>query len=339
MLSLVEAFIGFFSGIKSLVLAVSFLILPLSAWAADRINLSHSAISGTQAVLWVTHDAGFFRKYDIEPQIIYVAGGPPNIAALLSGDLDFTIFAGPASIAANLQGADVVVLMSFVNTLDYTMFTLPALKKPADLKNRKIGVARPGASDDYGARVALKRWGLEPGRDVTILAVGGMPERLAALESRRVDAVLLLPPITARARQGGFNELAFLGDLGLDYLGTCLVTTRRYIQRNERVVRRLVQAFVEGIHFYKSRKEESLKSIAKFTRLKDRAALEEAYNSYALKFMAQVPYPNIKGVKAVLDEIAKDNPKARNADPNQFVEVGFLKELEDSGFVTKLYGK
>lgn len=324
---------------KCLVLAFALLFVPFKAWCLDRIRLSHSAISGTQAVLWVVHDAGFFRKYDIEPQIIYVAGGPPNIAALLSGDLDFTIFAGPASIAANLQGADVVVLMSFVNTLDYTIFTQPAVKKPADLKDKKIGVARAGASDDYGARVALKRWGLEPGRDVAILSVGGLPERLAALESRRVDAVLLLPPISVKARQGGFNELAFLGDLGLDYLGTCLVTTRRTVQKNERVVRRLVRAFVEGIHFYKTQKEESLKSIAKFTKLKDPAALEEAYNSYALKFMAAVPYPNIKGVRAVLDELAKDNPKARSADPNQFIDVGFLKELEDSGFVAKLYGK
>ena len=322
-----------------LILALALLVFPVKAWPLDRIKLSHSAISGTQAVLWVVHDAGFFGRYDLEPQIIYVAGGPPNIAALLSGDLDFTIFAGPASIAANLQGADVVVLMSFVNTLDYTMFTVPSVKKPADLKDKKIGVARPGASDDYGARVVLKRWGLEPGRDVTILAVGGLPERLAALESRRVDAVLLLPPISVRARQEGFNELAFLGDLGLDYLGTCLVTTRRYIQKNDRNVRRLVQAFVEGIHFYKTRKEESLKSIAKFTKLKDPAALEEAYNSYALKFMARVPYPNIKGVKAVLEELGKENPKARAANPSQFVEVGFLKELEDSGFVAKLYGK
>lgn len=167
-----------------LILAFALLILPLNAWPLDRIKLSHSAISGTQAVLWVVHDAGFLRKYDIEPQIIYIAGGPPNIAALVSGEIDFTIFAGPASIAANLQGADVVVLMSFVNTLDYIMFSLPAVKKPADLKDRKIGVARPGSSDDYGARVALKRWGLEPGRDVTMLAVGGLPERLAALESK-----------------------------------------------------------------------------------------------------------------------------------------------------------
>jgi ABC-type nitrate/sulfonate/bicarbonate transport system substrate-binding protein len=120
---------------------------------------------------------------------------------------------------------------------------------------------------------------------------------------------------------------------------TCLVTTRARIQRNENLVRRFVKAFVEGIHFYKTRKEPSLRSIAKFTKLQDAAALEEAYNAYAIKFMARVPYPTTKGVEAILEDLAKTNPKARGADPRQFVEPRFLKELEDGGFVGQLYGK
>ncbi len=93
---------------------------PIDAWPADKVHVSHSAISGSQAILWVTHDYGFFKKADLEPQIVFVSGGPPNIAALVSGDLDFTVFAGPASIAASLEGADTVVLMSFINTMEHT---------------------------------------------------------------------------------------------------------------------------------------------------------------------------------------------------------------------------
>ena len=310
---------------------------PLKVWPADKVHISHSAISGSQAILWVTRDAGLFKKHDLDPQIVFVSGGPPNIAALVSGDLDFTVFAGPASVAANLEGADTVVLMSFINTMEHTFITRPEIKKPADLKGKRFGVARPGAADDYGVRVALKKWGLEADKEVAFLGVGSQPSRLAALQSGRVDGVLLQPPFTVKARQEGLNELAFLSDLGLDYLGTCLAATRQTIQRKENITRRFIRAFMEGIVFYKTQKEASIQSISKFTKLRDRPALEEAYNTYATKFMPRIPYPSIKGVETILEDLGKTNPKARGADPRRFVEPRFLQELEDKGVIAQLY--
>lgn len=318
---------------------LGFFLFAENAWSLDRIRISYSSVSGSQAVLWVIQDAGIFRKYDLDPQIVYISGAPPNIAALISGDVDFAIAAGPAAVAASLEGADLAVLISFINTMDHSFFAAPAIKKPADLKGKKFAVARSGSSDDYGARVAFKKWGLQPDKDVAMLAVGGQPLRFAALQTGRVDATLLQPPITVKARQEGFSEIASLADLGLDYLGTCLFTTRARIHKNEDFARRLVKAFVEGIHFYKTQKEASLRSIGKFTKLQDRAALEEAYNAYAIKFMARVPYPTTKGVEVILEDLARTNPKARGADPKRFVEPRFLQELEDGGLVAQLYGK
>jgi ABC-type nitrate/sulfonate/bicarbonate transport system substrate-binding protein len=111
---------------------VAFALSVVTAWAADTVRISHSAISGSQAVLFVTRDAGFFKKYDLEPQILYVAGAPPNTAALVSGELDFTVFAGPAAIASNLEDADTVVLMTFINTIEHILITHPTVK------NRRI---------------------------------------------------------------------------------------------------------------------------------------------------------------------------------------------------------
>ncbi|HME61197.1 MAG TPA: ABC transporter substrate-binding protein, partial [Candidatus Binatia bacterium] len=176
-------------------------------------------------------------------------------------------------------------------------------------------------------------------KDITFLSVGTQPSRFAAVQTGMVDATLLQPPFTVKARQEGLIELASLGDLGLDYLGTSLATTRQTIQKKENLVRRFVRAIVEGIHFYKTQKEASIQSISRFTKLTDRAALEEAYNTYAIKYMARVPYPSLKGVEAILDDLAKTNPKAKGADPKRFIEPRFLKELEDSGFVTQLYKK
>jgi NitT/TauT family transport system substrate-binding protein len=322
-----------------LVMVLCMAMVPSAARSADKVNISHSAISGSQAVLFVTRDAGFFKKYDIDLQILFVAGAPPNIAALVSGDLDLTIFAGPAAVASNLEGADTVVLMTYINTMEHTFITRPNVKKPADLKGKKFGIARPGATDDYGVRVAFKKWGMDADKDLTFLSVGTQPSRFAAVQSGMLDGTLLQPPFTVRARQAGLTDLASLGDLGLDYLGTSLATTRLTIQKKENVVRRFARALVEGIHYYKTQKEASLQSISKFTKLTDRVALEEAYNTYAIKYMARVPYPSLKGVETILDDLAKTNPKAKGADPKRFVEPRFLKELEDSGFVAQLYKK
>jgi NitT/TauT family transport system substrate-binding protein len=315
------------------------MFFPGFASAADKVNISHSAVSGSQAILFVTRDAGFFKKYNLDPQILFVAGAPPNIAALVSGDIDLTIFAGPAAIASNLEGANTVVVMTYINTMEHTFISRPNVKKPADLKGKKFGIARPGATDDYGVRVAARKWGLDPDKDITFLSVGTQPSRFAAVQTGMVDATLLQPPFTTKAKQEGLVELASLGELGLDYIGTSLATTRQTIQRRESVVRRFVQALVEGIHFYKTQKEASIQSIAKFTKLTDRAALEDAYNTYAIKYMARVPYPSLKGVETILEDLAKTNAKAKGADPRRFIEPRFLKELEDSGVVAQLYKK
>lgn len=318
---------------------LSLLFLSERGWSLDKFPIAHSALSASQAILFVTRDAGIFRKYDLDPQIVYIVGGPTNTAALISGSVDFSIFAGPASVSANLGGADTALLMSFVNTLEHSVFAQASIKRPEDLRGKRIGIARPGSADHYGATLALKKWGLEPDKDVSLLTIGGPPDRYLALQASRVDAILLQPPLTVRAQKAGFNRLAALVDLGLDYVGTSFGTTRFVINKKEELVRRVVKALVEGIHFYKTNKQASLKTISRLMKTDDSEALEEAYNAYAVKFMAPVPYPTLKGVEAILEDLAKTNPKARGADPKRFVEPGFLKELEESGFVSQLYGK
>ncbi len=313
--------------------------LVTEVWGRDVFRISHSAISVSQGLLWVVQDAGIFQKYNLEPQIVYIAGAPPNIAALLSGDLDFTIFAGPASVAATVEGADVRVLMSFLNTMDHTFFAIPVVKNPADLRNKRIGISRPGSADDYGVRILLRKWNLDPDKDVALLTVGGQPTRLSAIQAGRIDASIFQLPTTAHARKAGLKELAFLGDLGFDYLGTSVVATQNMIQKRPDFVQRIVKAFVEGIAYLKTNKEASIRSISKFTKLTDRAVLDEAYNTYALKLLPQIPYPSSKGIEAILEDLGKKNPKARTADSAKFIETRFLKELEASGFIADLYRK
>lgn len=324
-------------GCALLVSLVMLLGLPWFGRAQDKINFAHSSISGSQALLWVIQDAGLFRKNGLDVTIVFISGAPTVIKAMIAGDVPFGIIAGPSVVTADLEGADVVALATFVNTMEHSIFALPTITQPSDLNGKKIAVNRYGSSDDFGARFALKKWGLEPDREVALLQLGEQPARYSALQAKAVDATLLQPPLTATARRSGYTELKSLSELGLEYLGTSLVTTRTYIRSHESMVRRLVKAVVEGIHFYKTNRQASLQSIGRFMKVKDKDALDESYNQYALKFVERAPYPTVKGIGVILEDLAKKNPKAKGADPRSFIEARFIKELEDNGTIAALY--
>jgi NitT/TauT family transport system substrate-binding protein len=316
---------------------LALLLAPTSGLALDRMTVVHSSVSGSQAVLFVTRDARIFEKHGLDVDIRFIAGGPIAINALLAGEAQAVVMAGAASIAAALGGADAVVIMALVNTMDHVVFAQKAVQKAADLRGRKLAVSRFNSADDFAARFALRRWGLAPVTDVAILQIGEQPTRLTALRAGRIDVTLIQPPLTALARKEGFTELAKLSELGLEYLQTCVTTTRTVVKTREDLLRRFVLAFVEGIHFYKTNKQASLASIGKFMKLTDPEAIEESYTTYAMTLTPRIPLPTLKGVQTILDDLTDRDPRARGARPEQFVEPRLLRELQESGVIDRLY--
>ena len=215
----------------------------------------------------------------------------------------------------------------------------PEIKTPEALKGKKVGISRFGTSDDFLLRYALTQWNLRPDRDVPIIQLGGSPEILAGLASGTVDAGLLSSPLHLRAAKLGSVLLADLSSIGIDYQGAGLVTTRSFVRDNPDTIRRYVRAYVEGLHRFKTDKAFSLKVLAKYTRINEPEILEETYQHYAIRVMPKIPYPTLKGIQTVLDEIGTRNPKAKTLQPANFIDVTFLKELEQSGFIKNLYGE
>ena len=213
------------------------------------------------------------------------------------------------------------------------------IKTPQALKGKKIGISRFGTSDDFLLRYALTQWNLRPDRDVAIIQLGGSPEILAGLASGTVDAGLLSSPLHLRAAKLGSVLLADLSTIGIDYQGAGMVTTRSFVRDNRDTIRRYVRAYVEGLHRFKTDKAFSLKVLAKYTRIHEPEILEETYQHYAIRVMPKIPYPTTKGIQTVLDEIGTRNPKAKTLQPTAFIDVSFLKELEQSGFIKNLYGE
>jgi NitT/TauT family transport system substrate-binding protein len=287
------------------------------------------------AVLWVTKEARLFEKHGLQVELIYIGGSSKVVQAMLAREIPIAEIAIPAVIQANLAGADLVMLAGPNHKPGQKIMVIPEIKKPEELRGKKIGVTRFGTSDDF----VLGQWRIAPDREVALIQMGGSQETLAGMIAKSVDGGLLSSPLHLRAGKLGFSMLADLSTIGVDYQGAGVVTTQRYLGENPDTISRYLRAYVEGLHRLKTDKAFSMKVIGKYSRISEADALEETYQHYAVKVMPRVPYPTTKGIQMVLDEMSSRNPKAKSLQPGSFIDVANLRELEQSGFIKKLYGE
>ena len=320
-------------------------LLPVSSQEAEKpkqlpkkvVRIAYSSISGNMAPLWVTYERGFFRRYGLDVQLVLVEGGSRAAQTLVSGDVALAQMAGAGVIQSNLRGADVVMIAGVLNTMNYEFIVDKNIQRPDQLTGKAVAVSRIGSSSDFATRFALDKYGLLPGKDVSILEIGTQPDRFAALEARRIQGVMLEVPLTLKAKKMGFRVLANLKMLGLEYQHTGIAITRGLIQSQPDLVRNVMKAYVEGIHYYKTHRKESLAVLAKYLKTNDAQALKEIYEDIGLALVPEKPYPTLKGIDVILQELGANDPKARTARPEQFVDLTFVKELDSSGFIDRLY--
>ena len=319
------------------------LALASFLWAAaghaqmTKLKVAYPTTVGSMGVLWVTKEGGLFDKHGLSVELIYIAGSSKIVQAMLAKEIPISEIAIPAVIQANMAGADLVMLAGPNHKPGQKLMVKPEIKSREDLKGKKLGVTRFGTSDDFLLRYILGQWGIQPDREVALIQMGGSQEILAGLSSRGIDGGMISSPLNLRALKLGFQMLVDLSAIGVDYQGAGVVTTRSYVRDQPDIIRRYLKAYVEGLHRFKSDRDFSLKVLAKYSRIAERDMLEETYQHYAVKVMPRVPYPTMKGIQLVLDEIGSRNPKAREISPGSLVELAYLKEIESSGFIKNLY--
>jgi NitT/TauT family transport system substrate-binding protein len=303
----------------------------------EKVTFAYSSLSGNMAPLWITHERGLFRKYGLDVQLVFIESGSTTVQSLISKDVAFAQMAGAGAVQSRLRGSDVVMIAGAVNTLTFKFFVDKNIQRPEQLKGTVAAVTRFGSSTDFALRYALERYGLVADRDVTILQAGNMPAIVAGLEAGKIQAAMLSAPFTLKAKNLGLPLLADLQMLGLEYQHTGLATTQSLIKSRPDLVRNVMKAYVEGIHFYKTRRAESLAILAKYLKTNDADVLAEVYDDIGLKLTPEKPYPTVRGIGLMLRELAGVNPKNANARPEDFVDLSFVKELDSSGFIERLY--
>jgi len=303
----------------------------------EKVRIAYSSVSGNQAPAWVAYEKGFFKKNGLDVELVFIESGSRAANALLSGDVAFAQMAGPSAIQSRLQGQNVLIVAGFLNTMDYQLMVHDGITRPDELKGKSLAVSRFGSSSDFATRYALNKYGLTPEKDVKILEIGSQPARFAALESGKIQGAMVTVPLTLRAKRLGFHALADLQMLGLEYQHTALVTSGAAVKSRPQIVRSALKAFVEGIHYYKTHRADAQAILGKY--LKDNApeALEETYDAIGLALIPEKPYPTLRGIQIILREMSDKEPKALRAAPEDFVDMSFVKELDSSGFIDRLY--
>jgi NitT/TauT family transport system substrate-binding protein len=326
---------------KTLCRLIAYLILisPGVLLAADKINTSYISVSpGSSTVIWIAKDAGIFEKHGLDATVIFISGSIRGIQAILAGEIPIGEGGGPGLTSARLASGDVIAIAGNVNVLPYYLVAHPSIKRPEDLKGKVGGNHIAGTTAEFALRVGLKKIGLDPAKDVTLRVIGGSIDRMVALQKGIVQFTVVTEPGKAMAEKLGYPMLIDLATLQIPFPQNGVYTTSKLIRERPELVRTYMKAYVEAIHFYKTRKEDVLRIMRKYSRLEDRKVLEETWD-WHVKYIPDAPYPPSEGYQLILQDAASTNAKAAQSNAKDFVDLRFVKELEDSGFIKNLYRK
>ena len=321
--------------IKTLIFLLAVLVDVGATAAAQekQIKIGYPAVSYNQVHIWVAKDAGLFKKYGLDAEVIFFRGGQMATQALVAGDPPIVNIG--TVVQAGLQGHDVVLIASSESAYNYSVVAKAGISKLEQLKGKRLGVSGFGSASHNAALILFKKFNLEPNKDVAVVVAGPTMERLAAVEAGRIDATILTPSEMPRARKQGLVEVYDMLDLGIEVQGNGFATSRSFIRSNREVALSALKGYVEALFYIPRNRDETRRITAKYMRTTDPEVLDATYEWF-VKRVSKKPYPTLKGIQYLLDEVASKLPNAKSAKPEQFVDLSLLQQLEREGFFTEM---
>jgi NitT/TauT family transport system substrate-binding protein len=308
----------------------------LPAAAQERIRLAWAGASPSNSPIWAMQERKLLEKQGLRPEIISISASPTVLQALLANEIDAASISVTTLTSSRLAGFDSVMIVGVVPTFVDFIVSTKEITTVEQLKGKVAGVNRLGSTSDLGLRLALRKLGIDPEKDVKIIPAGGNPERFAALSKGITQFTIMPEPFVREAERLGFHKLFSINTLNIPFWWNGILTREAILKEKRPLMLKLTTAMVEAIHYLKTDKEGAKALFRKNLGISDPEALERAYNAY-IPIFNDAPYPTPDGVKTMLDDMARTSPKAGKADPNHFVDLSLVRELENSGFIKKLY--
>ena len=300
----------------------------------EKVVIGHSSLRNDIAFLWVPQQLGIFRKYNLDPEIVFISGGVRMIQAIVSQSAAAGSTGAALVSSAAAGGADTVMILGITNVLTYDIWAKSDIKRPEDLKGRTIAISGFGSSSQVASYLMLNHFGIDEKRDgITYLVVGDEPTRAQALMNGRIDATIVDASVSGPLKEKGLSYLGNLQQLGVPFVNNSLATTRRFLREHPRTAEAMVKAIVEGNAYMLNRGNRSTVTsiIAKNLRMSPRDA-ERAYEDLIPK-VERKPYPNMQAVKATIQVMGLSNPKIAGLKAEDLVDVSILRRLEQTGFI------
>jgi ABC-type nitrate/sulfonate/bicarbonate transport system substrate-binding protein len=320
-----------------LVVLISF--VPAQA-AVAPLRVAYPAPTASFLPLWAAHDAGFFKKNNLSVEVIQVGSSTRGMAALVANQIDVLAGGGTGGVVAQLQGySDLAIFGTNVHTWVFSVYAAAPIREIAQLRGKKMAVTRFGGTMDFAARHFLKGQGMEPGKDVVLIQIGSSADIVPAMANGLVESGVMSVPYMFVARRLGLRELADLSQTGVRYAQAALVAKRSFLKDKRDIVGQFIRAIIEATHYLKTRPAEGMRILGRYTRTDDADILKQAYDYHVHKLLSPVPEIRPDDIKLLLEEAALTNPKAKGANPQDFIDEGPVKEVVRSGLVDQLYRK
>jgi ABC-type nitrate/sulfonate/bicarbonate transport system substrate-binding protein len=318
-------------------LLVSLFAFKMNSQAADKIRFAYISDSpGSSAPYWVAKEAGIFKKYGLDAEVIFINGSTRGVQSMIAGEIEFAGAVGTSAMNGAMAGGDVVIVDSIVNTLPYYIIGKPNIKSAEDLKGRAAATHIPGTSADFALRLALRKFGIEY-PDIKAVMVGGATARVAAVINGQLDFTMVTDSGKILGEKAGLKVIIDMAKLKIPFQFTCTVTTKKMIRERPQTVQNMVNAVAEAVHYFKTHKKEAIDIMAKYTRGQKPAVLEGSWVAYQ-DLLVEDTYPTLEGLNDTLAVQANWDPKAAKAKAEEFVDLRFVDQLKKSGLLAKLYG-
>ena len=301
----------------------------------ESIKIGYSGIGIAHDFLKIMEKNRIFEKYGISSQNIYIGSGSLMNQAILGGSIQFTTSDLPSQIQAALAGVDFKIIGVTINRLDGAIMARKEIRRPEDLRGKRLAISRFGSVSDIVTQLVLRYWKLEPQKDVAILQVGNTPSRIAAIFSGQVDGGLINPTDVGRVTASGCCvQLADIGDLDIPYARFGVTALGGFLKSRPDTARKVMEAFVDGIHYYKSHADEAVAAL--LARGVEPKSAREVYQKVADSYRSR-PDPDTSGIKGVLDSLPEE--RARKVSPESLIDTSPWERVAKSGLLERLYGK